>query len=323
MLRIPQSDRSVATAAYLLAGALFAGLNSTVFRVDPNLRVDVLVIAVVSALVGCGVLIRGRRFSVVGSGVLMTLVTVFVVPTVVFVPNEVRALNFGLLFFPFFIYVVWFLPIRAARLLGYTWLLLYAAIVIVRFGEPMYPVLTTLALTGSVLGELVGRFKRRLEHVSITDPLCDVWNKRGFERLLPKAVSNAERTGRPLALLYIDLDEFKTINDRLGHGEGDRVLQEFSRAMQDRVRPQDVFARFGGDEFALLLVDCDAAQAQLTGERLQQEVDATRWSFGISEWNVGERPEEFISRADMRMLSEKQERRDAARAGERLDELNA
>ncbi|WP_449283673.1 diguanylate cyclase domain-containing protein [Leucobacter sp.] len=314
LFRIPQSDRSIATAAYLFAGALFATLNVTVFRVDENPRIDVLVTAVLSTLVGCGVLIRGRRFSTTAAGVLMTLVTVFVVPTVAFTPNEVRALNFGLLFFPFFIYVVWFLPMRVARLLGYTWLLLYAVIVIVRFGEPMYPVLTTLALTGAVLGELVGRFKRRLERASITDPLCDVWNKRGFERLLPKAISNAERTGRPLSLLYVDLDEFKTINDRLGHGEGDRVLREFSRAMQDRVRQQDVFARFGGDEFALLLVDCDADQARLTGERLQREVDATPWSFGISEWSLGEQPDEFISRADMRMLSGKQERRGAARA---------
>jgi diguanylate cyclase (GGDEF)-like protein len=313
IFRIPQSDRSVATAAYLFAGALFAALNVTVFRVGENPRIDVLVTAVLATLVGCGVLIRGRRFSVTAAGVLMTLVTVFVVPTVAFTPTEVRALNFGLLFFPFFIYVVWFLPMRVARLLGYTWLLLYVVIVVVRFGEPMYPALTTLALTGGVLGELVGRFKRRLEHASITDPLCDVWNKRGFERLLPRAISSAERTGRPLSLLYLDLDEFKTINDRLGHGEGDRVLREFSLAMQERVRQEDVFARFGGDEFALLLVDCDAEQAQLTGERLQREVDATPWSFGISEWNSGERPEEFISRADMRMLNEKQERRGAAR----------
>lgn len=282
----------------------------TVFRIDPSPRIDVLVTAVLSVLVGCGVLIRGRRFSVAAAGVLMTIVTLFVVPTVAFAPNEVRALNFGLLFFPFFIYVVWFLPMGVARLLGYTWLLLYAAIVVVRFGEPMYPVLTTLALTGGVLGELVGMFKRRLERASITDPLCDVWNKRGFERLLPKAISNAERTGRPLSLLYLDLDEFKIVNDRHGHGEGDRVLREFSRAMQDRVRPQDVFARFGGDEFALLLVDCDTEQAQRTGERLQEEIDATPWSFGVSEWSTGERPADFISRADLRMLSEKHERRE-------------
>lgn len=313
IFRIPQSERSIATAAYLFAGSVFGLLNITVFRVDAEPRIDVAVTAVLSAAVGGGVLLRGRRFSNRAAGALMTVAALTVVPTVALAPNEIRALNIGLLFFPFFIYVVWFLPMRVARLLGYTWLTGYAAIVLLRFGEPMFPVLTTLALTGGVLGELVGRFKRRLERASITDPLCDVWNKRGFERLLPKAIANAERTGRPLSLLYVDIDDFKTINDRLGHGEGDRVLREFSRGMQEGVRQQDVFARFGGDEFALLLVDCDTAEAQRTGERLQREIDATPWSFGISEWRAGEQPEAFIARADLGMLSGKQARRGAPR----------
>ncbi|RGE23696.1 diguanylate cyclase [Leucobacter sp. wl10] len=304
-----QTDRSIATALYFFTGALLAGLNVTVFRIGEVPRLDVVVAGVLSAAAGCAVLVRGRRFSTAAAAVLMTLSMLFVVPTVALSPNEIRALNMGLLFVPFFIYVVWFLPMLVARVLGYSWLLSYSVVIVLKHGEPVYPVLATLALTGAVLGELVGHFKKRLDRVSITDSLCDVWNRRGFDRLLPKAVVNAQRTGRPLSLLYVDLDDFKTINDRDGHGEGDRVLQDFARAMQDRTRPQDVFARFGGDEFALLLVDCDTAQALEIGERLRREIDVTPWSFGIAEWHIGEDPETFVSRADVQMLSEKHGRK--------------
>nr|WP_237464793.1 GGDEF domain-containing protein [Leucobacter luti] len=169
----------------------------------------------------------------------------------------------------------------------------------------------TLAVTGLLAGELIGRFKARLERTSITDPLCDVWNKRGFERLLGPAVTAAQRSGQPLSLLYLDLDDFKRVNDAHGHAAGDRVLQEFARAVRDHSRPQDVFARFGGDEFVLLTIDANAEQALAAGERLRRQIPDPGWSFGVSEWRRGESPEAFISRADLLMLNEKHERKRA------------
>lgn len=316
-IRERQSDLSIATAAFLFMGTLFAVLNVTVFRMPGVLRLDVVATAAVSATTGSIVLLLGRRFSKTWAMAIMVASMLSVVITVWFSPSEIRALNMGLLFFPYLIYVVWFLPMRLARVFAYSWLALYIVAVITRYGEVMYPVLVTLSLTGLMLGELIGLFKRRLVRVSITDPLCDIWNKRGFERLLARAMNHARRRERQLAIVYIDLDGFKSVNDLHGHGEGDRLLREFARDIGDRVRPQDVLARFGGDEFALLLTDCNEEQAERTVERLQQQVTVTPWSYGVSVWKGSESAAEFISRADLLMLDRKQQRKaQAAAAGQ-------
>ena len=304
-----QNDRSIATAAFLAVGAIFGGANSTVFLPAGASRPDLVAIAVGCAIAAGVVLVRGSRFSGRAAGVLMVVSFIVVVPSVLLAPGPVRAINAGLLFGPFFLYLVWFLPMWFARLLGYSWIIAVDAIILVRFGPAMGSVLLTLTVTGLVLGELIGVFKRRLERTSITDPLCDVWNSRGFRRLLDRAVSSSQRTGKPLTMLYLDLDDFKLVNDRHGHTEGDRVLQWFARTIQERSRPQDVFARFGGDEFALLLVDADATMAQSIAERLQREVQTPAWSYGIAEWVRGESPDAFISRADFEMLGSKRERK--------------
>lgn len=308
-MRESQSDLSLASALFYGAGALFSLLSFSLFRADAQLRYDVLTVGVSCAAIVVIVLIRGSRITTLAAGTLMSFSFAVVLYYVWVTPHELRALNSGLLFYPLFIYLVWFTPMWYARLVGYSWIAAYCLIVNARFGPEMLQLLVTLAVTGLTLGELIGRFKKSLERTSITDPLCEVWNKRGFAKLLSKAVTFAQRTDTPLSLLYIDLDDFKRINDDLGHAEGDRVLREFASSMQSQIRPQDVFARFGGDEFALLLSDCDAEHARQVGERLQLRVAVTDWSFGVSEWGEDESADEFISRADLLMLRQKQGRK--------------
>lgn len=298
----------MATVMFFLAGAVFGTLNATLFRATKEPRIDLVVVAIACAIAAIVVLAIGARLSTFAAGALMVCVLIVVMPSILLAPDAVRAMNTGILFTPFFVFLVWFLPMWFARLLGYTWMGAYVALMLARFGDAVAPALMTLAVTGLMLGELIGRFKTRLERTSITDALCEVWNKRGFERLLGKAVTSSQRSGQPLALLYIDLDHFKEVNDVRGHVEGDRVLREFSRAVQERTRPQDVFARFGGDEFAMLLLDADASHARQIGERLQNEIREPAWSFGVSEWQPGENSEQFISRADLLMLRTKRGR---------------
>lgn len=298
----------MATVMFFLAGAVFGTLNATLFRATKEPRIDLVVVAIACAIAAIVVLAIGARLSTFAAGALMVCVLIVVMPSILLAPDAVRAMNTGILFTPFFVFLVWFLPMWFARLLGYTWMGAYVALMLARFGDAVAPALMTLAVTGLMLGELIGRFKTRLERTSITDALCEVWNKRGFERLLGKAVTSSQRSGQPLALLYIDLDHFKEVNDVRGHMEGDRVLREFSRAVQERTRPQDVFARFGGDEFAMLLLDADASHARQIGERLQNEIREPAWSFGVSEWQPGENSEQFISRADLLMLRTKRGR---------------
>ena len=304
-----QNDRSLATAAFFVAGMLFALGNSTVFLPPGDERPDLVAVAVACLIVAVGVCVAGSRLSPRAAGALMILVFIVVVPSVLLAPDAIRSINVGLLFLPFFLYLVWFMPMWFARSLGYSWILLVDALILARFGPAMLSVLVTLTVTGLVLGELIGLFKRRLERTSVTDPLCGVWNATGFRALLDRAVAAAQRGGRPLAMLYLDLDDFKRVNDRLGHFEGDRVLRRFSQQMLEKCRPQDVFARFGGDEFALLLIDADTSLARSIAERLHREVDVATWSYGVAGWMLGESPEAFISRADLEMLGAKRHRK--------------
>jgi diguanylate cyclase (GGDEF)-like protein len=308
-----QTDRSLAAAAFYFAGGLFPLLNATVFKLVDGPRYDLLLIATLCFGCSFGILLAGERFSKAAAGAVMCLPLITVVPNVLLSSHELRVFSSGFFFFfPYFIFLVWFLPTWFARLLGYSWLALFCMIVVLRYGTDPLSGLLMLVVSGAVLGELVGRFKQRIEREAVTDPLCRVWNRRGFESLLSKAVATAERNERPLALVYLDLDDFKAINDGRGHIVGDQTLRDFAREVDLQIRTEDVFARFGGDEFALLLIDSDAEQALETAERLRREIPDPAWSFGISEWQPGEKPRDFISRADLRMFDDKQRRKKAA-----------
>ena len=96
---------------------------------------------------------------------------------------------------------------------------------------------------------------------SIRDPLTGLYNRRYLEESLPRELSRCERTGRPLAVMMLDLDHFKSLNDRHGHDAGDRMLAAFGELLQSLCRREDIACRYGGEEFTLILpeLDCDTA----------------------------------------------------------------
>jgi diguanylate cyclase (GGDEF)-like protein len=111
----------------------------------------------------------------------------------------------------------------------------------------------------------------RLDHLSHEDPLTGLANRRRWDASLETACTAARDHGSALAILLVDVDRFKTINDRHGHAGGDEALREIAGLLSSRVRADDLVARIGGDEFGVLLVGSDAVGAARIAEELRQE----------------------------------------------------
>jgi diguanylate cyclase (GGDEF)-like protein len=128
-----------------------------------------------------------------------------------------------------------------------------------------------------------------LEALASIDWLTGIYNRRQFEALAYAEVARCQRYLRPMSILMIDVDNFKTINDRFGHAVGDRVLQAIGALLGTAKRESDVAARVGGDEFAFLLPETTEGPAELFAERLRQQVceycaavDGIKLNVGIS-----------------------------------------
>ncbi|MDX8153758.1 diguanylate cyclase [Patulibacter brassicae] len=152
-------------------------------------------------------------------------------------------------------------------------------VAVARRGEPFTAadaeVVAYLSGQAAVSLENVGRHEEA-EREALTDPLTGLANRRRFDELLRTAVDRAQRDGQPLSLLVIDLDHFKSINDRFGHQTGDAVLREVAWVLRDGVRGLDAPARLGGEEFGVLLPATDAEGALMLAERLRESVQRLR-----------------------------------------------
>jgi diguanylate cyclase len=151
---------------------------------------------------------------------------------------------------------------------------------------------------------------RELEQLSRTDALTGLKNRRAFAEELSREISRARRQRRPLAALYIDVDDFKRLNDCEGHARGDEALTAVAGAMTDMLRDVDVAARLGGDEFCVLLPDTDGPEAAGVAARLQERVRATcpvTVSVGtatLEDSDIAE-PDALMRRADLEMYRNK------------------
>ncbi|MFN8060557.1 MAG: GGDEF domain-containing protein [Vicinamibacterales bacterium] len=120
----------------------------------------------------------------------------------------------------------------------------------------------------------------RAERLAATDDLTQLYNSRFLQGVLRREVKRAVRSERPLSLLFLDFDNFKQVNDEWGHIVGSRALVTFSQIARRSTRETDIIARFGGDEFAVVLPDTDAAGAAIVGERVRARVETARFPSG-------------------------------------------
>jgi len=158
------------------------------------------------------------------------------------------------------------------------------------------------------------------------DPLTELPNRRSFELEAERALTLADRRHSPAALVFLDLDDFKAINDSLGHAAGDEVLQHVARRLQHVKRSSDLLARWGGDEFVLLLPDMADEEGQSAVERFRSALgdpmtlggrtQVVRASFGMAFYpSNGHTLTELLSHADETMYSAKAAARGPRRAG--------
>jgi diguanylate cyclase (GGDEF)-like protein len=158
------------------------------------------------------------------------------------------------------------------------------------------------------------------ESLAVRDSLTAALNRRGFLSELHRTMSEVERYKTPAAVLYIDLDGFKALNDGFGHAAGDAVLKHVGRLLLDQVRESDVVGRLGGDEFGIILNRATPEEARAKGEALNEVINNSaimhvgvahriRASVGVHAIAHVEEPEAAIAAADEAMYAEKHARR--------------
>ena len=150
-----------------------------------------------------------------------------------------------------------------------------------------YLLVATLTMM-TVLGWIVGRKEDLLGRLSTTDPLTGLANRRRLRSAFADELNRAARYDTPLALLLVDLDRLKDINDRHGHADGDRALQLVAEALRRTCRATDLAARYGGDEFIVLAVNTPATEARVLALRIRDSVH--RLSLRAGRWSKASAP---------------------------------
>ena len=155
----------------------------------------------------------------------------------------------------------------------------------------------------------VNHFQSRLEHMAKSDPLTGAANRRALEGRFTLSAYKSDRYGTPFTAILIDLDSFKEINDRHGHIEGDNILRAVSQKIMCTIRPSDLLARWGGDEF-LILLDGKAFDGQTLAKRIHEAMDEdsqipVTFSCGIAQFREGDDLNTLAMRADRAMYEAK------------------
>jgi diguanylate cyclase (GGDEF)-like protein len=179
-----------------------------------------------------------------------------------------------------------------------------------------------LARLDALTAELALERRRsaELEKLAVEDPLVSVLNRRGFMQALTRAISYVARHATPAALIFIDIDNFKAVNDSQGHGAGDAALRDYGKLLRNCIRASDTIGRIGGDEFAIILWNASDGDADQKARELAAMIEARTVLHEGREIRVGasaggtvilggDTPESVLARADQAMYAAKRARR--------------
>ncbi|EHK59903.1 sensor domain-containing diguanylate cyclase [Halomonas sp. GFAJ-1] len=171
-----------------------------------------------------------------------------------------------------------------------------------------------VAQTSSMIRDISAqkRLEAQLAHSAVTDHLTGIYNRKRFDEEVDKALARRRRSGVNTALILLDIDHFKLVNDTYGHDVGDQVLIDITRLLQQHLRVQDLLARWGGEEFVMLLSDTTLADGFQLAERLRQLIaehtfsaGAITASLGVTLLHADDTPSQCIKRLDLALYQAK------------------
>lgn len=183
-----------------------------------------------------------------------------------------------------------------------------------------------IALYRPLLKQLLRRVEEvhQLRELAGCDPLTGAGNRRGFQEALDREVARSERSGVPFAIVMLDLDGMKQINDELGHGAGDQALTTVARVASKTLRSTDYIARLGGDEFAIILPDTPRESIDIVIARLREAIEASevegmtlRTSIGAAVADRECSPAGLVAEADADLYRDKRSRKTPRSSGQR------
>ena len=166
----------------------------------------------------------------------------------------------------------------------------------------------------------IGGYQKKLEQMASTDELTGAASRQVFDMICEQSFKVSKRRKESLSAILFDLDKFKKINDDYGHQAGDYVLKIFADKVREEIRESDVLCRWGGDEFFLILSDCDIVQAELIAEKIREKLEKNFISYkgqkiklttsiGVTEMGVRDDCESFFKRVDEALYEAKEKGR--------------
>jgi len=311
-MRVPQriaaAPPEVRSLSALTFVAAFACAFSAAFPVASGRPTDLLIVlTVVGVVLATGLVVAGPRVD--HTGLTLTVAAVIVITSVLVGASSTTggAMLAGYAYVWITVYSGLFLSPAATRL--------HSALITIGFGAGLLATGLDETLTAWILvsatvwvsGHALSRLSERVRRQAETDPLTGLLNRRAFIAAAEREHELAARTGADLAVVLIDLDDFKAINDHDGHAAGDQLLADLAQAWLGALRPADLLARHGGDEFALLLPATSEDGATRVVARLR-EAHPMAWSAGTAAWPRGASLDAALAAADARLYAAKHAR---------------